>query len=164
MSDEVKTEQPSKAKMRRGTRIVLIVSLALNLLVVGLAVGAVLSGGPKGHRDMRMPPHVRALAPADRRAIGQEIRKAHRAGALGERSGPRSSGRLADLLAAVPFDRAAVADLQEQTERAERARFSAARDIWLDHVAQMSDAERAAYAERLREVWAKKGKDKPKHD
>ena len=62
----------------------------------------------------------------------------------------RHEARLADLLEATPFDRVAVAALQREMKAAEMARFDAARQIWLDRVATMSDAERAAYAERLR--------------
>ncbi|MCW8843455.1 MAG: periplasmic heavy metal sensor [Rhodobacteraceae bacterium] len=170
MSDDMKTSQPSPQtgggapKMRRGVRIVLIASLAFNLLIVGLAVGAMLSGGPKAHRDMRLPAHVRALDHEDRRAIGRGIRAAHKDGRLGPRASSAQTRQLADLIEAEVFDRAAVATLMDEIEAAKRSRFEVARDVWLGRVEAMSDDERAAYAERLREVLAQKGKDRPKRD
>ena len=168
MSDDLKTapdagpEKGRKPRMGRGMRILLILSLAFNLLIVGLAVGAVLSGGPKGHRDARMPAHVRALDHEDRRAIGQDIRAAYRAGTFGKRAERQQSERLADLIAAQPFDRVAVGALSDEIEAGKRIRFEVARDIWLDRVEAMSPQARVAYAERLREVLAQKGKDRGK--
>ena len=158
MSDEMKTGQPPKAKTGRGMRIVLIVSLALNLLIAGLVVGAVLSGGPKGHRDMRMPPHVRALAFEDRRAIGRGIRAAYKEGRLQRDAGRAQARQLALLLEAAAFDRAEVTRLVDEMEAAKQSRFEVAREVWLDRVEAMSVQERAAYAARLREGLARKGK------
>lgn len=155
MSEKMTPEQTPKAggetpRMRRGLRVLLVVSVTLNLLIVGLAVGMALSGGPAAHHGSRFPAHVRALEHEDRRALGRAIRSAYREGRLGKRSEKRYEARLADLLEATPFDRVAVAALQREMKAAEMARFDAARQIWLDRVATMSDAERAAYAERLR--------------
>ncbi|MDV4143632.1 MULTISPECIES: periplasmic heavy metal sensor [Shimia] len=154
----------AKPRMRRGVRIVLILSLAFNLLILGLAVGAVLSGGPKGHRDMRMPAHVRALDHADRRAIGRGIRAAYQEGRFEHGSTRSQSQALADLIAAPEVDRAALAGLLNAMETAKRTRYEVARDVWLDRVEGMSATDRAAYAARLRAVLAETRKDKPKRD
>ena len=155
----------AKPRMRRGVRIVLILSLAFNLMILGLAVGAVLSGGPKGHRDMmRMPAHVRALDHADRRAIGRGIRAAYKEGRFQKGAGRAQSEALADLIAADTVDRAALAGLLDDMERAKRGRYEVAREVWLDRVEAMSAAERAAYAARLREVLAEMRQDRPKRD
>lgn len=168
MSDDLKNspdagpQKDRKPRMGRGMRILLILSLAFNLLIIGLAVGAVLSGGPKGHRDARMPAHVRALDFEDRRAIGRDIRAAYKAGAFGKRAERQKSEQLADLIAAPSFDRAAVSALSDEIEATKRIRFEVARDIWLDRIESMDPQVRAAYAERLREVLAQKGKDRGK--
>lgn len=169
MSEDKMPEQTpggggNKPRMRRGVRIVLILSLAFNLLILGLAVGAVLSGGPKRHHDMRMPAHVRALEPADRRAIGQGIRAAYQEGHWRKSSGSVQSRQLADLLAAQTFDRGAVAALLDEMERSKRSRYEVARDVWLDRVEGMTGPERAAFAGRLREVLAETRKGGPKRD
>ena len=164
MPEQTPGEGGDKPRMRRGMRIVLILSLAFNLLIVGLAVGLVLSGGPKWHHDMRMPAHVRALDHADRRAIGQGIRAAYQEGQLRKGAGSAQSRQLADLLEAERFDRAAVAALLDEMERSKRSRYTVARDVWLGRVEGMSAAERAAYAERLREVLAEMRKGGPKRD
>lgn len=151
-----------KPRMGRGMRVLLVLSLAFNLLIIGLAVGAVLSGGPKGHRDARMPAHVRALDLEDRRAIGRDIRAAYRAGSFGKRAVRQQSEQLAELIATQPFDRAAVGALSDEIEATKRIRFEVAREIWLDRIEGMDPKARAAYAERLREGLAQKGKDRGK--
>ena len=70
----------------RGVKIALAVSVALNLAVAGLAVGAWLGDGPhKGMpRDMSFGPFSEALDDADRRAI----RRAKRRGPNSRRCSP----------------------------------------------------------------------------
>ena len=69
----------------RWTRWALIISLALNLIVIGAVVGTVLRHGSEGHRDahgdkhghdMAGGPLTQALSREDRRAIGREMRRA----------------------------------------------------------------------------------------
>lgn len=55
-------------------RIALVASLAVNLLIVGMVVGTVASGGGPGQgrdavRDAGGSPFVRALEPKDRRGV-----------------------------------------------------------------------------------------------
>ena len=103
------TEETSKKTgTGRVARIVLVVSLALNLLVVGIVAG--FAFGPM--RDRGHPPriepggltYIRALDPADRRAIGQAIRENR------ERSGPRRDVRRAQIEAMVAQLRAETID------------------------------------------------------
>ena len=75
---------PKPAGMSRGLRWLLIGSLALNLLIVGLAGGAMLSWGKGGRPhparlDQIGGPLTRALTHHDRHAIGRELRRAARA-------------------------------------------------------------------------------------
>ena len=91
-------------------RILLGVSLALNLAVVGLAVGASLRligpGGP--------PPHsfggalIRAMPAEDRKAIGRQAR-AH----IGRSGHKADSAQLIAALRATPYDQSVVVELLE---------------------------------------------------
>lgn len=137
----------------RWMRIALAASLALNLLVVGVVGGALLMRGKwQGHeRQVAFSGGMltRALDPDDRREIGRRMRAAYDAGEL-----PRGDRRAAleDLVAdlrAVPFDPGAVAEGLAQRQARMEAHFQLGQRLLLERLTQMTDAERAAFAERL---------------
>jgi len=141
-----KSEQP---RTRLWIRVLLIVSLGLNLLVVGLVGGAMLRFGPDGMR-----PPLRSVGAAMYRELPRKDRRALWAGSS-HAHGDRHARRKADALAvsaairATPFDAAALAAvLDEQAERRLGFRQSM-QSAWLARVAGMSGAERQAYADRL---------------
>lgn len=136
-------------RMRPWLRVLLGVSLAANLVVAGLAVGAAIRmGGPEGARQP-VPLGAmlyRELPRADRRALRDD-----RLGSRAERAARRreDAAELDAALRAVPFDLARVeAFVSEQAARHDDLE-QAMRGAWLRRVAGMSDAERAAYADRL---------------
>lgn len=136
----------------RLTRIVLVASLALNLLVVGLAAGWALrhTDGPHPSRlDMAGGPLTRALSQEDRHEIGRQMRQAWRQ-VDGGRADMRASldAMVADLRA-VPFDPAQVAERMRQHRARFAVRFEMGQDILVTHLSNMTDAERRAYADRL---------------
>lgn len=134
-------------------RWVLVISLALNLLVLGLLGSWWLKWGLHGgHHPPRVEhaggPLTRALSHEDRRAIGRDMHAAYRD--RGENRGARIV-MLAELIRAEPFDRAAVmAQLTAQRD-ALNERLSLGQSLLLDRLDQMDTAERAAYADRLEE-------------
>ena len=79
-----KTPNPAPKPMRRTPiwlRVVLLVSLALNLLVVGVVAGHFLRDDPKGRVprvDRMQAPMTFALSHEDRRAIGKALRQEYR--------------------------------------------------------------------------------------
>jgi uncharacterized membrane protein len=100
---------PQPAGTRRGLKIALAVSVALNLAVAGLVAGAWVKGGP-GHvmpRDLSFGPFSEALNAEDRRAL----RKALLDRAPGFRDARKAAqAEFTALLAALrasPFDPAA---------------------------------------------------------
>lgn len=138
----------------RWMRIALVVSLALNLLIAGLVIGAI--AGRRGHdgdrrvaRDVAAAPFVMALERADRRAVIGKLR--------GEPGGLRENRRLirerfASLLSALradAFDRTAVEALLAEQRGAAGARQAVGERLLLDQIEGMSADERAAYADRL---------------
>lgn len=145
MSDE-------KPKKRRWLPILLGVSLALNLVVVGVIAGAAL----RFHGDERMrhtpgfgPVLYRALPEEDRKALRSQLRREHREGSK-ERE--EDFGALTEALRAVPFDTTSVQALMDQQAEGRAAAHMALNRAWLDRVSRMTDDERREYADRIEEV------------
>lgn len=151
MSESEKTPAaPGKA-----VTIALIVSLALNLALVGLIAGAALRHhrgiGPGGDRAA-FAPYLDALPRADRGHLRSEM--FHRMPGLRDLGRERSEDFAAFLgaLRAEPFDPAAAAAvLDRQTGRAAQ-RLAEGRALFLERIAAMSRAERMHYADRLEEA------------
>lgn len=144
-------ERQDKPGPGRWMRVLLVVSLAVNLAVVGVVAGWALRHG--GHHpsrlDMAGGPLTRALNDEDRRAIGQRMREVWRERG-GNRAGIRSSfDALVVDLRAVPFDPDRVAERMREQREGFAARFEMGQDVLISHLAAMSDADRAAYADRL---------------
>ena len=145
-------------KRRRWLMPLLLISLAVNLLVIGAIAGAMLSpDGPRRHggEDQRAlrgvvgEPFLRALPADQRRALVRD--------AVANRDRVRESRaslqkRLDAFLAALrtePFDAEEVARLLADQRRAAIGRQELGEELLLKRLAGMSAEERAAYAERL---------------
>ncbi|SHJ71584.1 Heavy-metal resistance [Shimia gijangensis] len=153
MSDEA-TKKP---RMRRSVRILLIVSLALNLIIIGLVLGAALSHGGKGrgpdaYSDGPQSPIALALSWEERRDVGKKIRAAHRKHASDRKVEKIRYETLISALNGDPYDPDAVSMAREALDQASWDRRQIAYDIWVTHVGKMSVEQRQDYAERLREV------------
>ncbi len=140
------------APKRRWMPILLVVSLALNLMVAGVALGTVLRF--KGQDRVAAPP---GFGPSLYHALPKSERKALR----GELSALRGKGShrrqqdfstLSQALRVVPFEPATVQALLEQQAQATAALQEALHQQWLAQISAMNDEERTAYADRLEEV------------
>ncbi|WP_299295655.1 periplasmic heavy metal sensor [uncultured Tateyamaria sp.] len=140
-------------------KLLLGVSLALNLAVVGLVAGMVLRGGPLGGKGPvamgYATPYVIALPRDLRRGVFNGIRR--------DKTLPDRKARRADyqamvaVLRATPLDTAAVEDLLRKQADAVTRVQARGQTAWLEAVAGMSDIERAAYADRIEEVLRRGG-------
>ena len=137
---------------RRWMPVLLVISLAVNLLVVGIVLGTALRF--KGGDRARIPP---GFGPALYHALPRDDRKALR----GQLSDLRSKGSdrrgqdfnaLSAALRTVPFDPTQVALLLEQQAQVTVELQEALHQEWLAHVTAMSDDDRLIYADRLEEV------------
>lgn len=145
---------PSRAMPRR-MRILLVLSLALNLLVAGLLIGDALTGGGPGRvprpAELALGPVARALAKEDRQAILADLRGHPGLRPIGR--GERDAG-LDEIAAAIrtePFDAERVRRaLAAQTERVARSQ-EAVQEALVSRLATMAPAERLAFADRLDE-------------
>ena len=150
MTEPTETPKPNTNWLR----IVLVASLALNLLIAGLVAGAMFHQPDSRHMgDMANGDGFRALAwampPAHRRGLGRDLFQ--RREEFGATRDQMNAARvaLADALTANPFDITAVetafasqklilTDIAEEGYKAVIAR-----------IVQMSAEERAEYAENL---------------
>lgn len=150
-------ETQTKPKMRRSTRILLIVSLTLNFLVAGVVVGGAVAHwrSPDDHRGRIFgfsSPYTRALSFEDRRAIGKSIRGHYRSRGPEHRNRGRDKAQVREavvLLRASPLNVEALATLLEQQGSMTQSRQQIAQEFWLKHVQTLGDEDRAAYADRL---------------
>lgn len=153
------SSETARRSLGRGGRIVLFMSLALNLIVVGLVVGALVMGGGRD-TDRRPPrggetglgPVLMALTPEDRRTLGRDMRRALRQ-AVRNRGETRALARnLAQAMRAEPYDSTRIDDLVAAQFEDVDKRLSIARELFLTRAAAMSPEERAAFADRLVDI------------
>ena len=149
------TPDATKRPAGRMLRVALFVSLAVNLLVAGAVIGALLLRGPDhGPRaqviDLSFAPYTRAMS-ADQRAA---LREAWQAGASAAPAELRAAQRreLEELAAALREsapqpDRIEAILEHRHHRRSEHARRAV--QLLATHFAQMPSEERSAYAERL---------------
>ncbi len=146
---------------RRWMPVVLAVSLALNLLIVGVAVGSLLR--LKGGDHAKAPPGFgpalyRALPKDDRKAMRGELVGLHKKGTKGR---TQDFEAMSQALRAEPFDPNTVESLLQQQAQATAALQEALQTQWLARVTSMSDEERQTYADRLQD-FVKRGPHKHK--
>ena len=155
------TDTPPPAAPRRAPvwmRVTLVLSLAFNLLIVGIVAGALASGragGPPRIVDLSLGPLTRALSDEDRAAIGEALR--NREGFRPPRPVQRMAAArdLKQALIAEPFDRAELARLLDAQRSRAAEVFEAGQDALLDQLEAMTPEERRAFADRLAEEFLK---------
>ena len=163
------TEQKGTGRTKPWVRALLVASLALNLAVAGLAAGWALrhGGDHASHHpsrlDMAGGPLTRALSDADRRAIGRAMRDAWRGRTNNGPNIGESFDALVIDLRAVPFNADRVAAQMRTQRDGFAARFEMGQEVLLTHLAAMSDADRAAYADRLEAQIAEYRAKREKH-
>ena len=139
----------------RWLRIVLVVSLGVNLAVAGLAIGSAYKwrtdGGPPRSVDLTPGPLSRALTPEDRRAVIEEMR----ARGEGQRPGFREiRGRSEDLLIllrADDFDAGAFAETLDGIRDMALSFQEDGQAAIIARISEMSPEDRRALADRLEE-------------
>ncbi len=133
-------------------RTVLVVSLALNLAVVGIVIGTVVSGragdGPPRSFDLGIGPIARALEPQERRAIGRSLRQDR--GLHGVDFRERVNGMVA-ALKAEPFDAEALRAILDEQAASIVTIQAKAQAATLDQIIAMTPERRHAFADQVRE-------------
>ena len=156
MSKQMKTS-------KRWTKVLLIVSLALNACFIGLIVGVKLTQDEL--RPQRAPIaqgslYLRALSHEDRRALGKSLRSYHtREMRQMDRAGYENALL---LLRAIPFDAEAMENLMEDQTKASEERLNFAIKALVTRLAAMNNAERAEFADALEQALNRGPKRKKK--
>lgn len=152
---------PAPAPTSRGVKIALALSVALNLAVAGLAVGAWLGDGPRRGmpHDMSFGPFSAALDDADRRALRRALLDR-----LGEFRQQRKAAEaefatLVASLRAEPFDPAAMQAALTAIESRNAERLHLGRSMIETRLIEMSPEERQAFADRLERGLHRGGRD-----
>lgn len=150
MADPVVTQT---GRIGRLTRIVLILSLALNLAILGLVAGSFLradDGKRPGRFSLELGPVASALAPEDRRAILSALRD--RRDLRPRRGRPEELDVILLVLRAETLDVAAL----DQALAAPLRRIADVQQVVTgalsERIQEMSADERAAFADRLEEA------------
>lgn len=150
--------EPTAKPRRRWIMPVLVVSLALNMLIVGIVAGWTFStGGKQPDRVSREvsnlvgPQFFRALEQSDRRALVRDIvrqrdRVRENRTALKDRI-----ARLLVELEAETLDTEAVRALLEEQRTSVARRHQFGEELLLTRLSEMSATERQAFAARLAE-------------
>jgi len=143
----------------RWMRVLLGVSLALNLLVIGLVSGAyVRMGGLQGLDRLRAPPRTvgaamfRELSGEDRRALRDRSNGMNMGGSMPMTHHARlmaEAMEVSEAVRAVPFDPQALSDILEQQARKRQGFQKSVQQVWVERVTTMSASEREAYGARL---------------
>ena len=143
----------SSPEPRKLSRILLIVSLGLNILLIGAIVGTAAkfrSAPPRGF-DFQMGPLGQILPRKDRAAIGRDLRRTLREEDFGREDRAAVATAVIDMLEAETFDADAMTALiRTQQVRQDRVRETAL-DAFVSHISQMSLAERQAIAATLKD-------------
>jgi len=160
------SDQTQKRRCPVWVKVLLGLSLAFNLGIVGLVGGFVLrSDGPMRGAGPGLGyamPYVMALEREVRRAIFEAVRE--------DPSLPSRADRRAhfdDMLVALradPMDRAAVEAVLARQAQGVSAVQRRAQDEWLSKVEAMSATERAAYADTVEEILKRGPRRGKKHD
>ena len=149
------TDDVTKRAVPRGFKILLGVSLAINLAVIGVLAGAAFrKSDPRPHRGGGQinyaRPYIQALPRADRREIFEAIRPVKKGANRTERRALYRN--VLDILRAETFERAAAkAALLQHTEMTLSGQ-RAAQAQWLNRIEQMSLQERRDYADTVEEI------------
>ena len=139
-------------KPRKIWRVVLVGSLALNLLTVGVVGGSFLRGGGESPRgfEFQLGPLSEALDREDRRKIGNRIRREIRRSGLS--GGPRRAAfeQMIVAVEAQPFDPEALTEIIIVHQTRTDGIRAAALGTFATYLSEMTVEERLLFAQNLR--------------
>ena len=153
MTENQSTTEPKRR--RRWVMPLLFVSLAVNLLIIGVVAGAVMQRGDRDNRtdgparSILGAPYIRALETEDRRTLGREIIQNRDRLRENRDDLKRRVEGILDELRSPDFDRGRLSELLDEQRRLAVSRQEFGEDLLLDRIEAMSPEDRRAYADRL---------------
>lgn len=156
--------QADRPRSPRWMKVLLVLSLSVNLLIVGAVVGAVLSGGGKWRgpgaevRNAGGGAILQALSPEDKRALRRTmsvtlVSDRDMRGAL-----KAEQRELIVLMRSAEFDADAVTAQLQAVQAQMVSHFDVARMVLAQRMVEFDAEERAAYADRLEQILEKRGR------
>jgi uncharacterized membrane protein len=144
-------ENPLPPRAPRWVKVALALSVALNLAVAGLAVGAMLKDGRRGGmpRDLSFGPFTEAFSPEDRKALREAFRDRMPAFRASREEVRAEFQTLIATLRADPVDPAALGAALAAIEARNADRLALGRSLVEARFLQMPPEDRLAYADRL---------------
>lgn len=149
---------PQKSKFH-WSRVLLVLSLAMNLAVIGIVAGAALGQDRDGgrlhtlqSRDIGYGPFVAALSEGERRDLGRDLRAAPGPERISRAALRREFETMLAALRAEPFDGAAFEALLDDKRLTLIERQKVGQDAFVARINAMSEADRAAFADRLEKL------------
>lgn len=153
---KAETETPKRGW--RWGRVVLGLSLALNVLVLGVVLGGILGHRHDFDRDRHsdrfaeIGPYSRALTETDRAALRARLREAAPQVRQNRKAVRESFDAVLAALRAEPFEVDRVETLLVSQSDWISDQIAITRRVLLDRLGQMSPEERRAFADRLEQV------------
>jgi uncharacterized membrane protein len=140
----------------RRTKTALFVSLAVNLLFVGIVCGALLHlphGRPQMmSRELAFGPFTEALSPADRIALTEAFTRIAGSPREFRRAMKEDFARFAQALRTDPLDRAELDTAAAVLKRRGEQRLELGQRLLMERIMTMSPEARKAFADRLEDV------------
>lgn len=137
----------------RGARIALILSLTLNLVILGVIGGSAIGhhrrAAHEGMRDVGFSPFTGALDRDDRAALRGAFLAAMPDARDRRQQARQDFGRLAAALRADPWDRAEVSALLARNGQRTTERLALGHRLLIDRIEAMTPEARAAFADRI---------------
>lgn len=155
MSEPDMSSEPQTQRAPRWMKVTLVISLAVNLLVIGAVIGAGLSHGgkqsPRKHeaRGEGVNMITDALPKEERRALGKEVRRALRADPQIRDTLRAEIEALASLMRSPDFSVGALEAQLTVIQSGMMGPISIAREHLTDRLASFDENARAEYATRL---------------
>ncbi len=142
--------------LRPLTRIVLILSLGLNLAVFGIVAGVAINHSmhpPRAAvRDLGFGPFTEALTPADRHALYLDFRASFKDFDSQRQQMRADMDGLVASLHSDPFDVAGFQAVMARMKTRTDERLAVGQKLLIDHIQAMTPADRSAFADRLQDV------------
>ena len=137
------------------TKILLIISLALNLAVAGIVIGASFGHKHAGDRSERffgvgMRPYVASLPESQRQNVRKRLIQGRETARAVRRDLHQSARNVQDALSGDPFDPAALRGAFAEQRTIYGALAANGHEALVDILANMSDRDRAQFVENLK--------------
>lgn len=141
---------PVPQRTRSSVKLALIISLAINLLIIGVIAGGLMTGRRPmalGGFDMTLGPFTESMDRRDRDAIRERLGNHHNLRQRNDRD--LAINAFLAALKTEPFDPAAIEALFAEQRELATSGMAAGQDALLERLMQMAPEQRAQFAQRL---------------